>query len=104
MEHVLLHCLNHPFLYWFCKDIAVSESGQYNGARNIFFAGAKSNELPPDIGEPMVRTMPDGIRVVSECQCKTDLLRRCEDLTIPGDVTRGISAVLYPIGHKYHQA
>jgi hypothetical protein len=94
MEHVLLHCLNHPFLYWFTKDIAVSESGHYNGCRNIFFAGAKPSELPPDLDPPIVRT-GEGCKLIYECSCPASDLRRCDIPTIPGNVTHGISVVIY---------
>ena len=34
-----MKCENHPDLRWLCKMQAVSRSGRYTGARNIFFLG-----------------------------------------------------------------
>jgi hypothetical protein len=39
MQMIEMTCENHPDLLWHCKEIAVSPSRRYNGARNIFFAG-----------------------------------------------------------------
>jgi hypothetical protein len=33
----ILTCKNHPDLRWYTKPEAVSASGHYTGARNIFF-------------------------------------------------------------------
>ena len=60
----MLTCENHPDLRWHCKMQAVSRSGRYTGARNIFFSGKvlDSGELVP------YGHMHNG-EVVRECPC-----------------------------------
>ena len=81
MRHVKLTCKNHPDLRWMCKSVAWTDSGGYNGSRNIFFVGklTTSGDYSP----------VEGDEVVMECSCPTsDLVRAPEDLAkFPGPIT-----------------
>lgn len=78
----MLFCENHPELRWHCKDIAISENGQYNGARNIFFFGQATKEKPN--GESVVDN-----KWVIECDCPASKLKAIEGTYDPADTIRG---------------
>lgn len=51
MQHIPMTCENHPTLRWSCKSIAVTPTGRYNGARNIFYNG-DGESYPPECDCP----------------------------------------------------
>lgn len=80
----ILTCKNHPNLRWSCKDIAVSESGTYNGTRSIFFNGEPTGKGMYYDGSGLhcaryIEELNDEgkfvkFRPVTECSCTSDQL------------------------------
>ena len=69
---VTLTCEDHTDLFWMCKEQAVSESGRYNGARNIFFLG----RVQPD---GKLSEFNDETREMTrECPCHASKLIKAE--------------------------
>ena len=62
MRHVILTCKNHDQLRWTCKEIAFSDAGGYNGSRNIFYKGDKSECSCPS--RDLVRAPEDADELV----------------------------------------
>ncbi len=56
-------CENHPDLFWSCKMQAVSKSGRYTGARNIFFMGKLG------LDGKMIDRYNDDNEPIRECDC-----------------------------------
>lgn len=68
-----LTCIHHPKLRWLTKQEAVTDIGQYTGARNILFQGEKVDTY---LGTSHFNA--DGL--VVECSCApTDLRFAPED-------------------------
>ena len=82
MRHVILTCKNHPNLRWGCKEIAFSDSGGYNGCRNIFFRGEPTGDGMFNDGSGLDCSVltADRQNVIEECTCPaSDLIRADED-------------------------
>ena len=84
MRHAVLTCKHHTHLRWFCKDIAFSDKGGYNGCRNIFFDGTPTDKgLYSDGSGLDCTTIDKNGDIVPECECPTrDLIRAPEDLDV----------------------
>lgn len=83
--HASLTCKNHPQLRWSCKRIAISPTGGYNGARNIFFCGRVTDPVKlysdrsgVDCEEYV--TIDGKFQPVRECDCSaSELILAPED-------------------------
>lgn len=67
MSHVYMTCENHQNLRWSTKELAVSDSGRYTGARNIFYFGAYIEGAEP-------RMIDASGAYAAECTCSSSLL------------------------------
>jgi hypothetical protein len=59
--------VNHPERRWSCKVVAVSRTGRYNGARNIFYNGAIVDGEWKEPQPPECPCPGDDLRVNADC-------------------------------------